>query len=265
MDVEQRGLLVLVPVGGPTGPDAQDGEHLARLSILCSLDALDGLLGDVRQAVMATDRALGGLRVRDVEIALSRLNARAGDAVSTPSQIQGLLGDQPALTERLGDSIEASLHSLGQLQVLMNERFGADRAVDVRRLQGMLVAVASLLPPPPAVMPDAADGDDPDAGGGDEDAVAPALAANVRLAALSRHANKGTAGIGSRRDAVRAIRQVCAYLEFSEPTNPAQLLLRRAERLIDKNFLQLVRDLAPAAVDDVARVLGLDPQDASLG
>ena len=36
---------------------------------------------------------------------------------------------------------------------------------------------------------------------------------------------------------------ICAYLERSEPTNPAQLLLRRAERLIDKSFLQLVRDL----------------------
>jgi type VI secretion system protein ImpA len=37
------------------------------------------------------------------------------------------------------------------------------------------------------------------------------------------------------------------------------LLLRRAERLIEKNFLQLVRDLAPDAVAEVARIMGVDP------
>ena len=44
-----------------------------------------------------------------------------------------------------------------------------------------------------------------------------------------------------------------------EPTNPAQLLLRRAARAIDKNFLELVRELAPDAVKDVARIMGVDP------
>ena len=67
--------------------------------------------------------------------------------------------------------------------------------------------------------------------------------------------------IENRQDAVRAIELVCAYLERNEPTNPAQLLLRRASRVIDKNFLQLVRDLAPDAVKDVARILGVDPSE----
>ena len=69
----------------------------------------------------------------------------------------------------------------------------------------------------------------------------------------------GMSSIESRQDAVRAINMVCVYLERSEPTNPAQLLLRRAERLIDKNFLQLVRDLAPEAVTELARILGVNP------
>jgi len=60
-------------------------------------------------------------------------------------------------------------------------------------------------------------------------------------------------------DAIKALQMVRAYLERSEPTNPAQLLLRRAERLIDKSFLQLVRDLAPDALSEVARIMGVDP------
>ena len=66
--------------------------------------------------------------------------------------------------------------------------------------------------------------------------------------------------VDSRQDAVRAIELVCVYLERNEPTNPAQLLLRRAARVIDKNFLQLVDELAPDAVKDVARIMGVDPR-----
>ena len=65
--------------------------------------------------------------------------------------------------------------------------------------------------------------------------------------------------VDTRQEAIRAIELVCSYLERNEPTNPAQLLLRRAARVIDKNFLQLVRELAPDAVKDVARIMGVDP------
>jgi len=36
--------------------------------------------------------------------------------------------------------------------------------------------------------------------------------------------------------------------------------LRRARRLINKNFLQLMRELAPEALTEVARIMGVDPE-----
>jgi type VI secretion system protein ImpA len=78
--------------------------------------------------------------------------------------------------------------------------------------------------------------------------------------APARRGRGGALGpIESRADAVRALELVCAYLEKHEPTNPAADLLRRAQRLIDRNFLQLVREFAPDAVNEVARMLGVDP------
>ena len=246
-------------------PDPDDGDTFARLSVLGSLDTLDGLLGDVRQAQLVVDRRLGGLRVRDVEIALERLAPRADEGHSTPAQIEGQLGDQPALAGRLRDSLNASLASLKALQDLMNDRFGTDNAVDTKNLRVMLTGVQSLVPAPAAAGESAGAGDgdgdtDPDSGngngGGDDTAPTPGPSAG-------RRAGSGVHSVESRQDAVRAIHLVCAYLERSEPTNPAQLLLRRAERLIDKNFLQLVRDLAPDAVNEVARILGVDPESFS--
>ena len=67
--------------------------------------------------------------------------------------------------------------------------------------------------------------------------------------------------ISSRSQALHAMDAVCAYLEFAEPTNPAQLLLKRARRLIDKNFLELMKELAPDALNDVAKIMGVNPGD----
>jgi type VI secretion system protein ImpA len=72
---------------------------------------------------------------------------------------------------------------------------------------------------------------------------------------------RGLSGaVNSREEAIRAIDLVCEYLERAEPTNPAPLFLRRARHLIGHNFLQLMKALAPEALADVARVVGIDPE-----
>ena len=68
----------------------------------------------------------------------------------------------------------------------------------------------------------------------------------------------------SREEAVRAIDLVCEYLSRAEPTNPAQMLLKRARRLIDHDFLQLIKELAPDSLNEVARLMGVDPDSVSL-
>ncbi|MBC7686214.1 MAG: type VI secretion system ImpA family N-terminal domain-containing protein [Bdellovibrionales bacterium] len=225
-------------------PDPDDGDTFARMSVLIGLDSIDDLLGDVRQSQLIVDRRLGGLRMRDVEIALTRLTPRPDDSGTTAGQITGMLGDLPDLNKRLKLAVEESLEGLKSLQSLINDRFGTSNAVEVKNLRMMLTGMQSLLP-------DAVETSDAKSEEGGEPSES--------LGEPPRRGSGGVGNIESRQDAVRAINLVCAYLERWEPTNPAQLLLRRAERLIDKNFLQLVRDLAPDAVNDVARILGVNP------
>ena len=75
--------------------------------------------------------------------------------------------------------------------------------------------------------------------------------------------DRSVGAIESRNDALRAIDMVCEYLERTEPTNPAQLLLRRARRLVNKNFVELVRELAPESLNEVARVMGISAEELS--
>lgn len=249
-------------------PDPDDGDTFARLSVLGSLDALDGLLGDVRQAQLVMDRRLGGLRVRDVEVALDRLPPRADELPQSPRQIEGMLADFGDLAGRLRVALDTSLTQLKQLQNLVDDRFGSDRAVDTKALRGMLSAVQSLVPAEGAASDPSAEEaggshDDGDLGQDDEASGNPLAARHAPALGSGSRRAAGVISIDSRADAVRALQLICAYLERTEPTNPAQMLLRRAERLIDKNFLQALRDLAPDAVAEVARVLGVDPESLS--
>ena len=65
--------------------------------------------------------------------------------------------------------------------------------------------------------------------------------------------------MSSREEALRAIDWVIEYLERAEPTNPAPLFLRRARQLVGHNFLQLMKVLAPDALAEVARIVGVNP------
>ena len=222
-------------------PDADDPDALARLSVIGGLDKLDSLLGDIRNARLSSDPRLDGLRVRDVEVALAKLTPRADETPRTQGQIQGMLAEAGEASTALTAQADSALASLKRIHALMNERFGAGKGVDLAAVRGMLTSVRSVLP---ARAADDVEGESEETGG----APAPAQARR-----------SGVHSVETRQEAIQAIELVCAYLERSEPTNPAQLLLRRAARVIDKNFLQLVRELAPDAVKDVARIMGVDP------
>jgi type VI secretion system protein ImpA len=144
-----------------------------------------------------------------------------------------------------------ALEQLKELQRQMQDRFGFERSVDLKPLRAMLDDVLGLLP---ESFGDAAGATDSTADDADDGTDTPQAAGAPR-----GRRGGGAWSVESREDALKAIALVCSYLERHEPTNPAQLLLRRAERLIDKNFLQLVRDLAPDAINEVARIMGVDP------
>jgi type VI secretion system protein ImpA len=223
--------------------DPDDGSFYARVNALALLREPSALLGDLRQAVLLTDRVVGKVRVRAVEIALGTLTARADEEALSRDQVLQLFAsyaDTPVLREQL----EHAAQAVRTLSTLLSAQLGPADAPDLAPLTTMLAGVLSLLPQDAAAVEgDAAAAPPTDAAG------APARAG----AAMS-------GGVHSRADAIRAIDMVCEYLERSEPTNPAPLLLRRAKRLINQNFLQLMKDLAPDALAQVAGIMGVDPE-----
>ncbi|WP_374595329.1 type VI secretion system protein TssA [Aquabacterium sp.] len=228
--------------------DPDDGDAYARLNVLALLGEVEGVVGDVRNALVVHHRAVGELRVRDVEVMLGKYPPREGETPLSRAQVEQMLGaaieQEPALAT-LPARAAAQLRALASL---LNDKVGIERAPDTRPLHNLIACVVQVMPAGGATdTPDAAD--------------APTEGEADGSAGERPSGKKGLGdGVYSRADALRAIDMVCDYLERTEPTNPAQLLLRRARRLINKNFLQLMRELAPDALNEVARIMGVDPE-----
>ncbi len=237
-------------------PQPEDGDAYARVNALNELASGAALLGDLRDSVVAADRTVGEVRGRDIELVLGLLDPRADEAPPSRGAIEqmleGIATNQPALRQFPGAAVER----LDAVQQLMRDQVGYAAAPDLTPLRKVIAGLVTLVPAAGAAGGEAAAGGDAvageDAGGG----------GGGSSDAPRRGGRAGLSGsIDSRNDALRAIDMVCEYLERTEPTNPAQLLLRRARKLVNKTFIQLVKDLGPSGLEEVAKVIGLTAEE----
>jgi type VI secretion system protein ImpA len=69
--------------------------------------------------------------------------------------------------------------------------------------------------------------------------------------------------IRSPEDVVATIDRICDYYARLEPSSPVPLLLRRAQRLVGKGFLDIVRDLSPEVVRQIEALGGISQDGGS--
>ena len=67
--------------------------------------------------------------------------------------------------------------------------------------------------------------------------------------------------VDTRDEAAQVIEAATRYFERHEPSSPVPLLLRRAKRLINQDFVEILRDLAPDALVQAKNLGGPDDED----
>lgn len=225
--------------------DASDNnDPTMRLNSLTPLAAGDAALADLRSMTLAPVR--GSLTLRELELGLGK--AVAGPDEPTPTEagvlqaLQALLAQHPGIAEQARAAHQAATSLMQRL----DEQLGSSNTVEldplVKLVQVLALAMRRLSPE----------------GEADDEGAAGEAAAETRAAAAATGAGSGA--ITSRTDALRELERVCEWLERHEPANPAPILIRRAQRLMNKSFLEIIRDLAPDGLAQVENLAGPSDQ-----
>ena len=65
-----------------------------------------------------------------------------------------------------------------------------------------------------------------------------------------------SARISSRAEAQQMLEKVKQYFAQHEPSRPAPLMIERVQRLIELDFMDIIRDLAPDGVHQLENIFG---------
>ncbi len=218
--------------------DASDHDDpTMRLNALAPLSAASGVLADLRAASIGPVR--NGLTARSIELALGKGEARPGETVMTEARAVQALSDAEAAEPGLLAGLAGAHDAVKGIQVVLDARAGAANGPDLQPLRALTQCLAQAAGA---------------ARGESIDAVAD-VAVDASGGAATARAATGT--IASRDDAIKSLDRICEWLERSEPSNPAPLLIRRAQRLMSKSFIDIIRDLAPDGLKEVERIAGV--------
>ena len=222
-------------------PLLDDGDAMARRNALnCFADPM-AVVDRVWRLPIVESRQHGRFSLRDVDIASGQAQPTANENRPDDRALKEALKEIP--TEELTamqQHLTAATAALSGIDARMRAEGGPDVAPDFGPLTTQLAKLnrvyrEQLASRSGGVVP----GEAVEAGG------VPAAAA------------VGFTGgaIQSRQDAVRALDAVAEYFRRNEPSSPIPLFVERAKRLVAKDFLEVLADIAPDALA-VARSAG---------
>lgn len=226
-----------------------DNDPTMRMNALAGLSHIDGLLQVLRAAPLLSVPGVGVVTVRTAEIVLGVLPTPLVDPPDvSPALLRGMIAD--AVRAGAPNHAARAVSAVGNLASVLAGHVGASAAPDLRPLAARLKPFAALYL-------------EAGAGGQEGGSPAPGAGANPAASPAPAPSARPSGEIASRADALAALQRVCSYLETHEPTNPAPLLIRRAQRLMTMNFVDIVRDMAPDSFDTIARIAGITDNENS--
>lgn len=243
--------------------DLEDGDDAAllRLNRLKNVGDRGRVIRPIRAMKLPGTRMLGHFSLSEYEEICHALEKGDDGAGTRLSGLEASLME--ADLAELQDAADAARYCrdiLGPLEALVDEKAGVPSDLGLDALGDTIGDIDALLREfltRRGVSEAPADPRSNDAPAPDEAPTgAPAAGAPPQV-------NQGLTGkISSRGDVIKALDQACQYFEQFEPSSPVPLLLRRAKGLIDKDFLSILRDMAPRGVEEAEVITGATDTDS---
>lgn len=236
--------------------DEDDGDPTMRINAVRALADGATILRAVRLAPLTDSRGFGRFNLRDMQIASGELpppeEGETTDSATISAAFQDT--DDDRLAEILAGaktSVEA-VKRIGAVFDTETPGEGPDLDPLVKSLQLIVQRLAA------EVGDDDAAEEAAEAAADDGDG-APAAAAPVASGGGAVMSAPGT--IANTNDVIAAIDRIMEYYRRNEPSSPVPILLARAKKLVNADFLAILEDMVPDSVPEVQRLGGIAEEE----
>lgn len=225
--------------------DAEDNnDPTERMNTLLALTDRAGLLKDLAHVPLARSR-LGEINLRSIRVATGEASPVEGEEELDAGLIDAAfmetdVEDLKAQLAATGDAASA----LEEMRSFMLGKVDTMSVPDLSPLLHELATIRKLF------------ADKLAARGVDMEPEGDAEAAADEVPGTAAPAGGGIGDIRGREDVVRVLDKISDYYRKNEPSSPVPLLLERAKRLVSKDFLGILEDLAPEGLASARGISG---------
>ena len=227
---------------------ADDNDPLERINIIASMAMPIGSFGDhlrvierLRRAPLCNSIQLGRYSLSDI------LQAETGGGDSEAESGTNLIRIEAAFRDSNPDELaqvsrvlSESITLVESIDAFLTQTVGAAKAPDLSPLSDELISMRKRVEayvPAVSVLPAA-------------ETVAESLSAENTPSRVDQ------GELHSREDVVRQLHRICDYYTRAEPSSPVPLILKRAVRLAEMDFVQIIKDMAPDAIAAIYQISG---------
>lgn len=234
----------------PQLDEDDDNDATMRLNSLQIFNDYEMVSFGLERAPLLQVKGLGSFSLRDIELAEGKAKPAGDEEVKDIGLIQGAFGnaDVETITE-LTEGVTGSITELKRTIKLCGSLAKNAPAVsfdEILKVLGEIRQAVNKYAPAAAAIEESESGD--------EDAGQEQEAQGAEGGAIMSNVISGA--INSRTDVVKMIDKICDYYSTHEPSSPIPLLMRRAQRLVPKSFVEIMEDLAPDGVAQLRVVSG---------
>jgi len=230
-------------------PD-DDNDPMERMNIVASLAARDtyqdpvSFLKRLREIPVVQAPALGSFSLHDHLVATGRMPAAEGESAPQASHIAGAFqASDPEAVAANGQAINEAVDTLRAINDDLYDKVGPSQAPDMSALEEALQQIQTLFAE-----------NAPDAG----PAAVPEAAVAVGAAPAAAAPPPAPPGeVNTRADVLDALDKICKYYAKHEPSSPLPMLLKRARKLAEMDFVDIIKDMVPDSMPQIQIIGGL--------
>jgi len=223
-------------------PRLDDDAIMRKNALNCLADRM-AIVDALRRLPLVSNPQLGSYSLRDYEIATGQLTPSESEA-KTVGEAEITAAFMAAAVEQLTatrDELQGALNAAKAIDAKMRNESGTESAPTFDELSSQLTKMVRIVSDQVA-----ARGGEAGAAGGEVSEQGGSGGSVVAVGAIK-----------SRQDAIRALDAVATFFRQNEPSSPVPLFIERAKRLVAKDFLEVLADIVPDAMDQAKAASGI--------